>query len=215
MNNNFTCGIGQSVLMRKVIYSERRRRIHAFFKNLYKKSMIYQWLKKGQMVDSASIDPLTGLYNQFGINTFLKALHPQANQNYAIILLNIDNYEKIQHNFGIKAAERALIKTSRILSNNVRDTDLIGKYGTHEFILILGKINLDQANEVAQRCLNLIQNNPIQFNALTITLQASCGVSASKQDVLSDKVLQYADRALFLAKTSGFNQLRDERAIFS
>ena len=201
--------------MRKVIYSERRRRIHAFFKNLYKKSMFYQWSKKSHGIDASNVDPLTGLYNPFGINTFLKELHPQAGLNYAIILLNIDNFEKIQHNFGTKAAERSLIKTARILTNNVRDTDLIGRYGEHEFILILSEIDLDRTNEVAQRCLQLIQNNPIQFNALSITLQASCGVSASKADVVSDKILQYADRALFLAKTSGFNQLRDERAIFS
>lgn len=201
--------------MRKVIYSERRRRIHVFFKNLYKKSMFYQWSEKSHGIDASNVDPLTGLYNPFGINTFLKELHPQAGLNYAIILLNIDNFEKIQHNFGTKAAERSLIKTARILTNNVRDTDLIGRYGEHEFILILSEIDLDKANEVAQRCLQLIQNNPIQFNALSITLQASCGVSASKADVVSDKILQYADRALFLAKTSGFNQLRDERAIFS
>ena len=201
--------------MRKVIYSERRRRIHAFFRNLYKKSMLYQWSQKEQPIDADNVDPLTSLYNSFGINTFLKELHPQAGLNYAIILLNIDNFEKIQHNFGTQAAERSLVKTAHILINNVRDTDLIGRYGNHEFILILSEISLDEANLVAQRCLQLIQNNPIQFNAQSITLQASCGVSASKADVVSDKILQYADRALFLAKTSGFNQLRDERAIFS
>lgn len=203
------------VLMRKVIYSERRRRINAFFKNLYKKSMFYQWTTKNQVINASNVDPLTGLYNAFGMNTFLKELHPQAGLNYAIILLNLDNFEHIQHKFGTKIAERSLIKTARLLSNNVRDTDLIGRYGDHEFILILSDINLDKANSVAQRCLQLIQNNPIQSNGLSITLQASCGVSASKADVVSDTVLQYADRALFLAKSSGFNQLRDERAIFS
>lgn len=201
--------------MRKVIYSERRRRIHAFFKSLYKKSMFFQWAKKSHTHNASNVDPLTGLYNAFGMNTFLKELHPQAGLNYAIILLNIDNFEQIQHNFGTKLAERSLIKTARILTDNVRDTDLIGRYGEHEFILILSEINLDKANDVAQRCLEVIQNNPIRANGLSITLQASCGVSASKEDVVSDKILQYADRALFLAKTSGFNQLRDERAIFS
>lgn len=201
--------------MRKVIYSERRRRLHAFFKNLYKKSFITQWLNKSRVVDSSDIDPLTGLYNQFGINTFIKELHPHAGFNYAIVLLNIDNFEKIQHTFGLQAAERALKKTAEVLSSHVRDTDLIGRYGDHEFILILSSITLDNANAVAERCLKLIQNSPIRHNAQTITLQASCGVSASKGNELSDQVLQYADRALYLAKSSGFNQLRDERAIFS
>ncbi len=56
--------------MRKVIYSERRRRIHVFFKNLYKKSMFYQWSEKSHGIDASNVDPLTGLYNPFGINTF-------------------------------------------------------------------------------------------------------------------------------------------------
>lgn len=200
--------------MRKVIYSERRRRIHAFFKKIYEKSMFYHWAQKEQTIDSTNTDPLTGLYNQFGINIFLKELHPQAGFNYAIVLFNIDNFEKIQHNFGIKAADQVLIQTAQILTQNVRQTDLIGKYGEHEFILILSEICLDDANHVADRCLKLIQNQPVHFNALTINVQASCGVSSSQENLVSDKVLQYADRALFLAKTSGCNQLRDQRTIF-
>ena len=54
--------------------------------------MFYQWSKKSHGLDASNVDPLTGLYNPFGINTFLKELHPQAGLNYAIILLNIALY---------------------------------------------------------------------------------------------------------------------------
>lgn len=199
--------------MRTTVYSERRRKIHVFFRNFFKKIGLYQWFYP-KKINALEIDPLTGIYNQFGINSFLKELRPQPIQDYAIVLLNIDNFKNIQHCYGVKAAEKALVKTAKLLSQNIRDTDLVGKYGEHEFIMILGNIQLDAANDVAQRCLNIIQQNPIRFNAQNIEIQSSCGVSASQHDLVSDKVLQYADRALFLAKTSGFNQLRDQRAVF-
>lgn len=44
-------------------------------------------------------------------------------------------------------------------------------------------------------------------------LQASCGISVSKENTFSDKVLQYADQALFVAKSHGFNQIRDQSSI--
>lgn len=199
--------------MRKTIFSERRRKIHVFFRNIFKKFGLHQWFTH-KKISALEIDSLTGIYNQFGINSYLKELRPRPEQNYAIMLLNLDNFKNIQHSFGLKAAEKALVKTARLLTQNIRDTDLVGKYGEHEFILILCDIELDDANDVAQRCLNVIQNNPIRFNAQSIALHASCGVSGSQHDWVSDKVLQYADRALFLAKASGLNQLRDQRAVF-
>lgn len=201
--------------MRKTIYSERRRRIHAFFRRTLNKSLVYQWLTKNHKILPAHADPLTGIYNQFGINTYLKELQPQTHSHYAIVLLNIDNFKEIQISYGLKAAEKALIKTASILTDNIRDTDLVGKYGEHEFILILSQIDLDNANGVAKRCLDLIQSTTIHYAQHAIQMSASCGVSASHENLLSDRVLQYADRALFLAKACGMNQLRDERAIFS
>ena len=201
--------------MRRKIYSERRRRIHAFYKRFFKKSFMYQGLAKENKIQSEHADPLTGIYNQFVINTYLKELQPNTGADYAIVLINIDNFKDIQVNYGIQAAEKALIQCASILTDNIRDTDLVGKYGDHEFILILSHINLDNANGVAKRCLNLIQSKPVHYEQHVIDVQASCGVSASHENLLSDRVLQYADRALFLAKACGANQIRDERALFS
>ncbi|AMW80141.1 hypothetical protein AMD27_15370 [Acinetobacter sp. TGL-Y2] len=198
--------------MRKTVYSERRRKIHIVVRNIFKKLGLSSWLNP-KNISALETDPLTGIYNQFGINVYLKELRHSPKQNYAIVLLNLDNFKDIQHSFGLKAAEKALVKTARLLTQNIRDTDLVGRYGEHEFILILCDIELDDANDVAQRCLNVIQNTPIRYNAQHIDLHASCGVSVSDEDAVSDKILQYADRALYLAKISGFNQLRDQRAV--
>ena len=199
--------------MRNKIYSERRRKLHTFFKNVIKNSFVSEWINNSQNTEITVTDPLTGLYNQFGINSYLKELHPQVGINYAIVLLNVDNYKEIQSTFGIKSAEKALISTATILSNNLRETDLVGRYGEHEFILILSDISLEQANKVAHRVAERIQEKALNVKTQSVLLQASCGVSVSKEDALSDKILQQADQALFAAKSDGYNQIRDHSAI--
>lgn len=200
--------------MKRKIYSDRHRKFHVFFRNIFQKLNIFHWILKKQNTP-LEIDPLTGIYNQFGINFYLKELTPHPSQSYSIVLLNIDNYIKIQNYHGLKAAELILQKTAELLSANIRQTDLVGKYGENEFIIILSNISLDDASEVAKRCSDLIQNLSVQLNSELIEIKVSCGVSVSEKDLVSDNVLQYADRALFLAKTSGSNQVRDQRAIFA
>lgn len=167
--------------MRNKIYSERRRKLHTFFKNVIKNSFINGWINNNQtMADDTITDPLTGLYNQFGINSYLKELHPQIGISYAIVLLNVDNYKDIQAQYGIKAAEVALISTASIISDNLRETDLIGRYGEHEFILILSNITLEYANSVARRIAENVQSKLLKVKTQSILLQASCGISVSE-----------------------------------
>ena len=202
--------------MRNKIYSEKRRKLHTFFKNVIKKSFINKWINNSQtMADDTITDPLTGLYNQFGINSYLKELHPQIGISYAIVLLNVDNYKDIQAQYGIKAAEVALISTASIISDNLRETDLIGRYGEHEFILILSNITLEYANSVARRIAENVQSKLLKVKTQSILLQASCGISVSEQDAYSDAILQQADQALFAAKSNGINQIRDHSTIAS
>lgn len=200
--------------MERKIYSEQYRKLHVFFRNIFRKSNIFQWFFK-KPINTLETDPLTGIYNQFGINSYLKELSPTTSLKYAIVLLNIDNYIEIQNYHGIKTAELVLQKTAELLSKNIRQTDLVGKYGENEFIMILSNIDLDHANDVAQRCLDLIQKMSIQLDSQRIEINASCGVSVSEKNLMSDNVLQYADRALFLAKSSGLNQVLDQRAVFA
>ena len=167
------------------------------------------------MADDTITDPLTGLYNQFGINSYLKELHPQIGISYAIVLLNVDNYKDIQAQYGIKAAEVALISTASIISDSLRETDLIGRYGEHEFILILSNINLEYAHSVARRIAENVQSKLLKVKTQSILLQASCGISVSEQDAYSDAILQQADQALFAAKSNGINQIRDHSTIAS
>lgn len=202
--------------MRNKIYSERHRRLHTFFKNVIKNSFLDEFVNGHATRNAAETDALTGLYNQFGINSYLKELHPQAGMDYAIVLLSVDNYDDIKKEFGPKAADKALVSIASILSTHLRETDLVGRYGEQEFILILSNITLENANSISYRLVNLIQEKAVKMKSHSVMLQTSCGVSVSEQDSFSSKILQQADQALFIAKSNrGGKQVCDQRAIVS
>ena len=198
--------------MRTIIYSERQRRLHIFLRNMVQSKSVYLWNIKRPKTDSAVLDSLTGIYNRFGINLYLQELHPQVGVDYAIILLNLDNFKKIQHEFGLNYADTALIQVATILCKNLRDTDIVGRYGQHEFVIILSNTNLEKAKRVTQRLAKLIQAKAITLKTQSILLQASCGVSSSAPQALSNQVLEQADQALCMAKSYGFNQIQERNA---
>lgn len=198
--------------MRTIIYSERQRRLHIFLRNMVQSKSVYLWNIKRPKTDSAVLDSLTGIYNRFGINLYLQELHPQVGIDYAIILLNLDNFKKIQHEFGLNYADTALIQVATILCKNLRDTDIVGRYGQHEFVIILSNTNLEKAKRVTQRLAKLIQAKAITLKTQSILLQASCGVSSSAPQALSNQVLEQADQALCMAKSYGFNQIQERNA---
>lgn len=198
--------------MRTIIYSERQRRLHIFLRNMIQSKSVYLWNIKRPKTDSAVLDSLTGIYNRFGINLYLQELHPQVGVDYAIILLNLDNFKKIQHEFGLNYADTALIQVATILCKNLRDTDIVGRYGEHEFIIILSNTNLEKAKRVTQRLAKLIQAKAITLKTQSILLQASCGVSSSTPQAPSNQVLEQADQALCMAKSYGFNQIQERNA---
>ena len=195
--------------MRTIIYSERQRRLHIFLRNMIQSKSVYLWNIKRPKTDSAVLDSLTGIYNRFGINLYLQELHPQVGVDYAIILLNLDNFKKIQHEFGLNYADTALTQVATLLCKHVRDTDIVGRYGEHEFIIILSNTNLEKAKRITQRLAKLIQAKAITLKTQSILLQASCGVSSSAPQALSNQVLEQADQALYIAKSYGFNRIQE------
>lgn len=88
------------------------------------------------------------------------------------------------------------------LSQNIRETDLIGRYSESEFILILSDVNQTQAQQIALRLTDLINNHEFKINNKVLSLKTSCGVSVSGRDSMSSTVLQQADEALYMAKTN-------------
>lgn len=171
--------------------------------------LITQWRNREQQIRNIShIDPLTGIYNRRKIGKFLRAMHAEST-DFAVILLDLDHFKTVNDQYGHDMGDRVLQKVAMILSKNVHENDLVGRFGGEEFIIVLKEKSLEEAINFAEICRSQIENQTFyDGNRSKIYCTASFGVSISDQKKSIEFILKQSDRALYLAKQNGRNQVR-------
>ncbi len=172
--------------------------------------LLSQWRHRERLIKKLSqIDPLTNLYNRRSINQCLEqlSLHPQ--QGYSLVLLDLDHFKHINDQHGHHKGDEALVQVSSILSQHLRSSDDVGRFGGEEFILILHESTEEQAIQVAERCRQAIEQAALYNDCLQpIHITASFGVAVSTPDLQPQQLLSRADKALYHAKASGRNNVQ-------
>ncbi len=171
--------------------------------------LLIQWRRRKSLIEKLSqIDPLTNLYNRRSFNEQLKRLH-QAKKNYAVILLDLDYFKNINDQHGHRIGDEVLKQVAMVLKNNVRNFDIVARFGGEEFIILLEDLQLNQAIEIAERCRNAIRNIQLSINTnSSIQLTASFGLTNSDIACESEQIIHRADQALYHAKQQGRDQVQ-------
>lgn len=171
--------------------------------------LLTQWRKREQKIDElAQIDPLTGIFNRRKISHQLKKIQ-QEQIPFALILLDLDYFKSINDQYGHEVGDQVLKRVAQILSMDLDEEDMAGRFGGEEFILILNNKNLEQALNIAERyrhkiASTLILNHPLQ----DIYMTASFGIAVSNPQLSNESIIRQADQALYFAKNQGRNQVR-------
>ena len=157
---------------------------------------------------AAATDSLTGLYNRESFyNRVVKSC--EVVKDYAIVMIDIDNFKHINDEYGHYAGDIVIIKTARIIMDNIRERDIAARYGGEEIILYIDN-NQKNEEEVYYRIDELrrkIANNTIIIEDKIIEVTASFGLSFSKSEECIDDVIKEADRLLYKAKRIGKNRV--------
>lgn len=161
-------------------------------------------------------DELTGLYVMRYMSTLLyQAMNYSRmfRKPFSVILLDIDDFKKVNDAYGYRAGDTVLKKIAEIIQNSVRNKgralpDLAGRYGEEEFIILLVGYNLATATfTVAERIRKAIERVTFQEGGKAFSVSVSAGVSVLRSGEKNpDKVVERAQEALLKAKTSGKNQ---------
>jgi len=171
--------------------------------------LLTQWRQRETYIQRLSqLDPLTNVLNRRSLNTHLESLHQQQ-FDYAVVLLDIDHFKKINDIYGHHQGDQVLIEIAQCLSENLRNEDIIGRFGGEEFILLLPHTDIYQAQIIAERCRHALEELPVfstQNNPIHIS--ASFGVSSSAFAQDPYLVIRQADQALYAVKALGRNQVR-------
>ena len=159
--------------------------------------------------ESAFRDGLTGLYNRKFLDEHSKKLIPYAKRekfNIGILMLDMDHFKAVNDEYGHDIGDKVLKELSRILEENVRESDIVVRYGGEEFIVLLVGINgVEESLNVANKIRQKVSENEIDVYAGSkLRKTISIGLSMFPEDSNTlEGGMKNADIALYEAKSSG------------
>jgi diguanylate cyclase len=156
----------------------------------------------------AASDALTGLPNRRSAVETLHRMTAHAGRTVsplAAILLDLDNFKKLNDNYGHESGDRALALVGRIIGASIRASDFAARYGGEEFLVLLPDTDREGALLVAEKLRGEIEKTELSGIG---SITASLGVAVLPTDAVeADDLLRKADRALYIAKQAGRNRV--------
>lgn len=151
-------------------------------------------------------DSLTHLLNHESILEELEKIHAESvryEYSYCVVMVDIDWFKKVNDTYGHQVGDEVLQDFAQVLNKHVRSTDLIGRYGGEEFLIVFSHTAQQMASEMTQKIKDDIVNT--HFSSEKIDITASFGLAESKKGFEYKDIIRFADKALYQAKGSGRN----------
>jgi len=165
----------------------------------------YRTLRRAMLHDS-----LTGLLNHTASKDKLGAAIRQAvaeQQPLSVAMIDIDHFKKINDSYGHPMGDQVIRSVAWFLKQRLRKTDLIGRYGGEEFLLVLPEADVDLAMEVLDRIRRDFSLIKHPFNETWFSATFSGGVTQLETQACAGALIKQADEALYAAKRAGRNRV--------
>lgn len=162
-----------------------------------------------ELVDISIKDELTGALNRRGLmergrNELSHAI--RLNYPVGILMFDIDNFKNVNDTYGHTVGDQVLFAIVKLCQQNIREIDVIGRYGGDEFVILIPGCNLENTCQVGWRLLESVESFLLSAEQDTFSVTISVGVSSQGSEGLSlDEMIQKADLALYAAKQAGKN----------
>jgi len=158
----------------------------------------------------ATTDKLTGVYNRQSFEFHLEQvldIQQRAKQACSLIIFDIDHFKQINDQHGHLVGDEVLKQVSKLCLEQVRQSDVVCRWGGEEFIVLLPNCDALAAFEVAEKIRLTISQQAFEVNQHQINLSISCGVAQIKtHEVLASLLIDRADKAMYQAKQQGRNR---------
>lgn len=155
-------------------------------------------------------DSLTGLYNRRALEEIIQRELKRANRykrGFAIALADVDNFKAINDTYGHDCGDEVLKHMAEIFRDSIRDTDSVGRWGGEEFLFIFSETSCQGAQVVAERIRSRLDDNAFLCNGNSFRIGITIGFSYHHGQIDVDEIIREADRALYLGKRNGKNQV--------
>jgi diguanylate cyclase (GGDEF)-like protein len=185
-----------------------RQVIEDIYKRMENGEQSYQTLRQLTLIDR-----LTGLYNQ---HYFAEDLHRQfaLAQRYinplGCVIMDIDLFRDFNTRYGQSAGDWILQGVASLVKQNVREVDMIARYGKEEFVILLPMVDMNGAAVLAERLRTLVEERLWEnssFGKLHITISLGVAAIPTQGIETAERLVTCADKALRRAKANGHNRV--------
>ncbi len=153
--------------------------------------------------DRATRDALTGLPNRGEFTGRVeRALTVLGRGRVAVLFIDLDGFKDVNDSFGHAIGDELLVEAAGRLAEEVRDTDVVGRFGGDEFVALLADCTDETALEIAER-LRAALSEPYRIGHRDVVVSASIGLARPETGDDADSALRNADLALYRAKEAG------------
>jgi diguanylate cyclase (GGDEF)-like protein len=156
-------------------------------------------------------DNLTSLYNKMYIESQIQQEFNKAKRYgniFSVLFFDIDDFKGVNDQYGHLAGDEVLKKIAETMKNHLRQSDIIGRYGGEEFLILLPETNLESASMLAQRLRTTTESMTTQYKDTDIKVTISLGVVQFRPDIKNaSQMIHEADLALYHSKKNGRNRV--------
>lgn len=155
----------------------------------------------------ARMDGLTNLYTRAALEEELLSLHQRHHtqqQPYAIMLLDLDHFKRINDTYGHLVGDRVLATLGQTIRSNIRDSDIAARYGGEEFLVVFPSCGSQTAAQIGEIIKQGLLKAELPF---TQPVCFSAGVASSTERQTLNELIDLADQRLYKAKNTGRNRI--------
>lgn len=155
----------------------------------------------------ATHDPLTGLYNRAKLYELLEAARRELERYekpFSVIMLDIDHFKRVNDRFGHQVGDEVLCELTSRVNGALRETDVQGRWGGEEFMVLATHTDIQGAAALAERLRATVARTPFgKVGSVTISL----GVAACEKGEPMERLEERVDQAMYRAKQGGRNRV--------
>ncbi len=164
----------------------------------------------GTIEKVSKTDDLTGLPNRRGLSEFMEREISRAlrqKETFCFAICDLDNFKLINDNFSHQVGDIVLMAVSKTFQDLIRKVDIVARFGGEEFIFVFTNTSLENAQKVCEKIRKTIEETEFVVYDKPIKITLTFGVTEFSPQKNFEKLLQEADRALYIGKESGKNRV--------
>jgi len=209
LNANST-PIFEVITVKKKQYLAKRKLIDKYILYHFEDNNYYTNVLK-QIEQQSSIDDLTLCYNKKETELIFKRMlssYLRYSETYfTVLMLDLDHFKKVNDTYGHLAGDYILKETTKIIKKHLRESDIFGRVGGEEFIILLTHTKTSGALKISNKILDIIRNHQFEYNGKLIPIRVSIGMTSILKNDSYHSIVDRVDKALYKAKSNGRDRI--------